>query len=347
MQELRTSKEAVLMNVVHDATPVNVQATMQEEIVARLVLEAVPDAALVPTKLLKAFNNMVFMDEAEKDSAFKWKRSQIIAFLGKVKGNPDAYNVVQTARDSLTKVVDKIVSISQETNPKPFLQSHITALYQVKNKEFNLETIFDLVGWFFSVTGTSPTGANRENYYYPLACLFCVFWRRLTRPENAEVEAYIAANNEPQKIQMTVFDQGKASKKVTRICIMSNVPGKKEFKTEREKVRDSREDALIADGLQEKRLKNQTMVKPNGQKFGSCAETLPFLFIKSILSDVDAKTAEGFAFKPQLILPEEGKTYKYNKPSAEQIDRACNNCAYLLGPGRLGFTYDNFTESKY
>ena len=34
------------------------------------------------------------------------------------------------------------------------------------------ETLFNLVGWIFSVAGTSPEGAGRSNYYYPLAALY-------------------------------------------------------------------------------------------------------------------------------------------------------------------------------
>jgi len=46
--------------------------------------------------------------------------------------------------------------------------------------DFELETLFDLVGWIFSVTGQIPKDATAANYYYPLVILYCQWCRTLS-----------------------------------------------------------------------------------------------------------------------------------------------------------------------
>ncbi|KAG0700222.1 hypothetical protein DFH29DRAFT_1056401 [Suillus ampliporus] len=314
----------------------NIQTSMQQEIAASM--DAVPTDVVhrAASGLKPAFNNKVEMNQEKgKKSAFDWNKGDILGFFTDIVKKPGGYNVEKSAEGSLKNVVDEIhkLAINADKKKKIFVVSDLEATYQ--GKKFRLETIFDLVGWIFSVTGTSPAGATAKNYYYPLACLYCVFWRRLT-------EVALPFDHDPGMIQMTWFEEGKGKDKVDRICISATLDGQG-LRDEKNAARVRRQQALIASGLLDKKMEGKTLVTtPNPQYFGHCAETLPFLFIKSILNSVNAATAQGFAFKPKLVLPDKvGEKYEYFKPDIGVFADPCPNCAHLLGVG-LKFKDPNF-----
>ncbi|KAG1726973.1 uncharacterized protein EDB91DRAFT_1254087 [Suillus paluster] len=285
-------------------------------------------AASTASDLKAAFNNKVEMNQVKgKKSAFDWNKGDILGFFDDVEHKPGpktgGYNVEASAQASFKKVVDAIKKLVNNNDKKKriFLDSELHATYQ--HKEFRLETIFDLVGWIFSVTGTSPAAATTKNYYYPLACLYSVFWRRLT-------EVNLPFDHDPGMIQMTWFEQKQGKDKVTRICISATLDGQG-LAQQKNAARLRREQVLIDSGLLDKNMRGKTLVtSPNPQYFGHCAETIPFLFIKAVLGSVDAATAQGFAFKPKLILPDKvGDKFEYFKPTGVFAD-PCANCAHLV-----------------
>ncbi|KAH7928816.1 hypothetical protein BV22DRAFT_170524 [Leucogyrophana mollusca] len=292
-------------------------------------------AAARDPPLLKAFNG-----KEDMVAAFKWPKEKILDFFDRVTAQPGprGYDVEAGSQKSLDAVVLSIHKLVKETTSQKsiFLDPPLSVTYQ--KTEFKLETIFELVGWIFSVTGTSPSNANRNNYYYPLAALYCVFWRRLT--EKTTIDPPL--KHDPNMVQMTWFTQGGK----TRICISSTLDGigLKPFK---DAAQLRRQDDLIKSTLLPKEYKNKTLVEtPNPQMFGHCAETAPFLFIQSIVKEVTASTAEGFALKPKLILPDKYKEpYDYARLDYRVLRPPCENCSYLVP--RLGFKLKNFDPPTY
>ncbi|KAH7928660.1 hypothetical protein BV22DRAFT_184460 [Leucogyrophana mollusca] len=281
--------------------------------------------------LLRAFNG-----KEDMVAAFKWPKEKILDFFDRVTAQPGprGYDVEAGSQKSLDSVVLSIHKLVKQTTSKEsiFLSPPLSVTYQ--KTEFKLETIFDLIGWMFSVTGTSPDKANRNNYYYPLAALYCVFWRRLT--EKTTINPPL--QHDPSMVQMTWFTQGGK----TRICISSTLDGiNRDLKDSKNAARLRRQDELIKFTLIPKEYKNKSLVEsPNPQLFGHCAETTPFLFIKSIVKEVTA--AEGFALKPKLILPDRYKEeYKYARLDYRVLRPPCENCSYLVTTG-LGFKLKNF-----
>ena len=142
-----------------------------------------------------------------------------------------------------------------------------------QNTMFMLESMYDLVGWIFSVTGTTPASATRENYYYPLAGLYSIFCRQLI----GEV------TNEPQMVQLSFFTQMVSGASTGRIVIgatLDELPNKI-----KEPARVRRAQILVNFSIiRQEEVQSSNVQQPRGsrgQKFGHCAETFPFLFLNS------------------------------------------------------------------
>jgi len=293
------------------------------------------DSFIKDQALLPAFNGKVDMT-----AAFKWSKYNILDFFDKVTAQPGprGYNVEAGAQKSLDAVVTAIHTLVNSGTPQTsiFLPNQLDVFYYTT--KFRMETIFELVGWIFSVTGFSPPNANRNNYYYPIAALYCVFWRRLT--ENSTIDPPI--KHDPNMVQMTWFKVGSD----WRICISSTLDGIG-LKPYKDAAQLRRQDVLIASGLLPQSMKNKSLVPtPNPQMFGHCAETIPWLYIKSILKSVSATSAEGFAVKPKLFLPDKyQEAYVYARLDYRVLRPPCENCAYL--PPKLGFKAPNFEPPTY
>ena len=147
--------------------------------------------------------------------------------------------------------------------------------------EIEHATIFDLVGWIFSISGTSPAGATRSNYYYPLIALYCMFVRRLCPNPRLPGDAM----GEPQMVQATWFKQGT----VIRVAIGATLD--KPGSGPKEGARIQRATRMVDIGwLRPQDRDTLTYVPaptalPNQpslpQLFGHCAESLPLIYIQS------------------------------------------------------------------
>ena len=156
----------------------------------------------------------------------------------------------------------------------PIRLGSLTVDYQ--GNKFELRTLYDIIGWIFSVLGNenAQVGATRENYYYPLMMIARVFSAKLI--SNAKA---------PDVWMVMWFKQTVNGKKVTRVVLLGATlddPSDivKEETKEFRKGLLKREEVLIwMDG----RLPPEQEQGPSGaivrQDFGHCAETYPLLFI--------------------------------------------------------------------
>lgn len=128
-------------------------------------------------------------------------------------------------------------------------------------------TVLDLVGWIISVSGPAPSDAERETYYYPLCGLYAYFCRTLLGIKKRE----------PQMIQLTYFQQGTTK----RAVLGANLD--KPPNDVKDRIQRARNAQMVTAGLI---VPNQASgVDQAGgaapQKYGHCAETFCFLFVKS------------------------------------------------------------------
>ncbi|KAG1818749.1 uncharacterized protein BJ212DRAFT_108258 [Suillus subaureus] len=207
----------------------------------------------------------------------------------------------------------------------------LTVSYQGTN--FELETLFDLVGWIFSVTGQTPNNATSANYYYPLVILYCQWCRTLCANEKKE----------PQMVQITWFPEGSTK----RVCLGSNLDKPK--RTRKDAARIKRFDRLLKDNLAKEDEREKSYVGDGGQLIGHCAESFPALFIKSLGNKVTLADVRGVAVKPFKALSSEVAN-KFAVPDTEArkelLEDPCNNCKVVLP--RLGshINLDNFSILK-
>lgn len=161
--------------------------------------------------------------------------------------------------------------LRNRTGNRIFLASPVAVSYQGTN--LNHESIFDFVGWIFSVSGDSPTGADKTNYYYPLVALYTYFCRMLCPDESYE----------PQMVQITWFTQGS----VNRAVLGGNLdrPDRQQGQHVKNDARKRRCQKMIDVGWLTQQQMNASFVilasGSRGQKFGHCAESLPFLYIQT------------------------------------------------------------------
>lgn len=138
-------------------------------------------------------------------------------------------------------------------------------------------TLFDLIGWLFSVAGTSPDHASRSNYYYPLVALYAQFC----------LLACDSNKRAPQIVQLTWFTQGDK----TRAVLGANLDKPKPT-TVKDNARSRRVDELIARTLVQEAERNTSYVvtvsatgqRRYGQLFGHCCETWPWIYMKSYVT---------------------------------------------------------------
>lgn len=128
-------------------------------------------------------------------------------------------------------------------------------------------TLLDLVGWIISVSGPAPSNATRDNYYYPLCGLYAYFCRTLLG----------AKKREAQMIQLTFFQQG-TTKRVVLAANLDNPPN-----DSKETIQQARNAQMVSASLivpnQASEVDQAGDALP--QKYGHCAETFSFLFVKS------------------------------------------------------------------
>ncbi|KAG2038186.1 hypothetical protein BDR03DRAFT_1010118 [Suillus americanus] len=262
----------------------------------------------------------------EMEDAFNLTQTQIVALFNSIKAKFDYYEVINDTptRESFPKVVERIETLLKRKSIFPDGNA-LTVSYQGTN--FELETLFDLVGWIFSVTGETAKDATAANYYYPLVILYCQWCRTLC----ANVK------KEPQMVQITWFTQGSTK----RVCIGSNLDQPKAAR--KEVARTKRFDRLLKDKLAEEDERLKSYVGDGGQFIGHCAETFPVLFIKSLGNKVTLADTRGVAVKPFEALMAANKfVIPDKKVRKDLLQDPCNNCKVVLP--RLGnINLDNFS----
>lgn len=257
----------------------------------------------------------------EMQHAFTMNATQIVALFDEIAAGLEYYEVIDNTptRQSFPKVVERIKFLQKRSTIFPD-GSALTASYQ--GMDFGLETLYDLVGWIFSVTGNTPADATAANYYYPLIVLYCQWCRTLC----GKVE------KEPQMVQITWFPQGSA----IRVCIGGNLDRPKKLR--KDIARMNRFGMLLAHGLAQEDEVEKRYTDDGGQLIGHCAETFPMLFIKSLKDKVTLPDVRGVAVKPFEALGE-GVANKFAVPDTvplrqQLLEDPCKNCKVVLP--RLG-----------
>ncbi|KAG2748834.1 hypothetical protein P692DRAFT_20819074 [Suillus brevipes Sb2] len=253
--------------------------------------------------------------------AFDPMSLQIVALFDEIAAGLEYYEVIDNTptRESFSKVVERIKFLQKRSTIFPD-GSALTASYQ--GTDFGLETLYDLVGWIFSVTGNTPGDATAANYYYPLIVLYCQWCRTLC----GKVE------KEPQMVQITWFPQGST----IRVCIGGNLDRPKKLR--KDIARTNRFGMLLAHGLAQEDEMEKRYTDDGGQLIGHCAETFPMLFIKSLKDKVTLPDVRGVAVKPFEALGE-GVANKFAVPDTvplrqQLLEDPCKNCKVVLP--RLG-----------
>ncbi|KAF8890631.1 hypothetical protein BD779DRAFT_1516138 [Infundibulicybe gibba] len=274
------------------------------------------------TTILKAFNNTTAINDA-----FKWTRTEIIAFFEKVSKEMDTYDVEAGSRTTFATAVATVKSMTNTI----FLDKAIAVKYQTH--DFKLECLYDIVGWIFSVVGASPTSATKANYYYPLLALYCIICRRLINN----------TGKEPHMAQLTYFKQTVGTVVKWRVVLGTVLDRPK---LARKEVARKNRFALLqtASLVQATEIDTSNVLQPNGaeaQKFGHCAETFPFLWYTAVKAQVDKPGVSGFSFLfTQAIAAEVGAEAQYKAPAGQVLQDPCLNCQTLIG--RMGLTLANF-----
>ncbi|KAG2038180.1 hypothetical protein BDR03DRAFT_999527 [Suillus americanus] len=267
----------------------------------------------------------------DMQAAFALNRAGILTLFKDIRDRLDDYGVINNnlTRASFPSVVQGIEAL-QNVIVYP-VRAALTVNYQGTN--FELKTLFDLVGWIFSVTGQIPEDATAANYYYPLVILYCQWCRTLCANEEKE----------PQMVQITWFIQGLEGTK--RVCIGSALdrpgPGRKNA------ARINRFEKLLQYELAEEGERHESYVGDGGQLIGHCAETFPVLFIHSLGNQVALADVRGVAVKPFSALNDRLPN-KFHIPNTvvlrdELLADPCRNCKVVLP--RLGndLNLDNFS----
>ncbi|KAF7790372.1 hypothetical protein EIP86_001327 [Pleurotus ostreatoroseus] len=294
----------------------------------------------------KAFNGQVDIADAMKWTNVNNREGtdQMLDLFDKIKANPATYGMQVKARDNVSAVVDKIRDMID--NYQVFMDSPLQAYYQ--DKSFDHYTVFDLIGWLFSVCGDSPSEASRSNYYYPLSALFSVFSRL----------AASDGNDEPQMVQVTWFTQTVGQSAITRAVVGANLDDNAgEHRDEKDSTRTARAQMFVDVGLLDQSKIDDSLVKaPSAsgsgpkrrafaQLYGHCAETYPFLYLQSVQSQIpQLQAAAGLALRTTDLLPS-NSSIPLDYAEADviaAITNPCANCTDLIQ--KLKLNYDNFKK---
>ena len=168
------------------------------------------------------------------------------------------------------KTPDKYPGFIIVPNEDPIRFGSLTVDYQ--GNKFELRTLYDIVGWIFSVVGNVPIGATRENYFYPLMMIARVFSTKLI------------SNKKAPDVWMVMWFKLKINNRlVTRVILGATLDAppqivKEETKDFRKEVLKKAQVLFWRDGV----LPPMQVQEPSGivgQDFGHCAESYPLLFI--------------------------------------------------------------------
>lgn len=155
-----------------------------------------------------------------------------------------------------------------------------------------VRSLYDLVGWIFSVgAGKIDKTASRNDYYLPLICVYCVFCRRLTEhltipPNQLGVDTLAAepVNYDPTMTQISWFnnpedDQTYFSLSANLDCWSQSI--RDVYQRTKNEVQRDRAGQFKSLGIIGQGVDVNAIPVGGTNKYGMCAETVPFLFIKS------------------------------------------------------------------
>ena len=183
-----------------------------------------------------------------------------------------SWHLVSYVNLGKAKTPDKYPGFIIVPNEDPIRFGSLTVDYQ--GNKFELRTLYDIVGWIFSVVGNVPIGATRENYFYPLMMIARVFSTKLI------------SNKKAPDVWMVMWFKLKINNRlVTRVILGATLDAppqivKEETKDFRKEVLKKAQVLFWRDGV----LPPMQVQEPSGivgQDFGHCAESYPLLFICS------------------------------------------------------------------
>ncbi|KAF9261305.1 hypothetical protein L218DRAFT_1046842 [Marasmius fiardii PR-910] len=274
-----------------------------------------------------------FNGEVTKDDAYNMDSQAILTLFGQFRDHPDLYNVEPNSRASMEQAVATITTMITGPRKTYLLDVRLNVNYQ--STSFALETLYDIIGWIFSVVGTTPAGATKENYFYPFLGVYFMFCRKLISQRKRD----------PGMVQITYFSQTVGGQVVQRVCLGANMD-KPEY-PRKEVARKNRTTQMVASGqIKEDEQEYSDVPVAQGQqppKVGHCAETFPFLFIRSLGTAVTKNTVGGIAGKMDLAFPFDKEVPNPPYVPAQVIpnlESACNNCKFLINNN--GWNVQNF-----
>ncbi|KAG2365626.1 hypothetical protein BDR07DRAFT_1549141 [Suillus spraguei] len=266
-----------------------------------------------------------FHETMEKDIEFD--AAKIMELFDKIKDNLNYHEVINNilTRNSFPNVVERIKYLRDKSTA--FLDKQLTVSYQGMDCKF--ETLFDLVGWIFSVTGLIPDDATAADYYHPLVILYGQWCQTLLGKKDKQ----------PQVVQITWFTQ----ESIKRVCLGSSLDKPKKARKD-----SARENILVPTGLAKEDERNKSyMPGDEGQLIGHCAETFPALLIKLLGNKVALADVGGVAVKPFEALKVEDKLAIPDMAVRKKLlENPCANCKVILL--RLGnINLDNFSTNNF
>ncbi|KAF8342513.1 hypothetical protein F5887DRAFT_1214975 [Amanita rubescens] len=167
-------------------------------------------------------------------------------------------------------------------------QSDASLIIGYQGNEFKLRTLYDIVGWIFSVVGDVPNGATAENYYYALMMIGYVFCTKLiyaTTSQHKGQPPRDVLSKASDIWSVMWFEQMVNNELVTRVVLGANLD--KPGKIQKHDAKDFRKRLLKNGGMlvwDDEGAPAQRAVC-RAQDFGHCAETYPLLFIFSLAKD--------------------------------------------------------------
>ncbi|KAF8551142.1 hypothetical protein OG21DRAFT_321879 [Imleria badia] len=223
-----------------------------------------------------------------------------------------------------------------------------------------VHTLYNLIGWIFFVSaGRIEKRATRDNYFLPLVCLYCLFCRRLS--ENLNLPAPVATPNhvaglmdhDPWMLHIMWFNNPPDNK--TYVCLSSSLDcatpaSRAAYAPTKRKIQHQRGEQMKAIGIVGHDVDVDALPVHEGIRYGMCAETVPFLVVKSIMDKkstipFEVTSAEGFAIEGFRFLPNQivgfpaaidydSDVVKESKPLREP----CNTCRTVMERLRLRIT---------
>ncbi|KAI0536515.1 hypothetical protein GGR58DRAFT_475017 [Xylaria digitata] len=210
---------------------------------------------------------------------------------------------------------------------------------------------YDLLGLFLSILGPAPPGADKLNYFLPLTALYAQWCSRIAgKDEPGKVgvgflpAVYQATWKRRDPVPNDKFDYFLGSS-VAGDNWEANQVGQWRLRVQQARFNmfhSSLRIKLFEKADFDEQSSPEQKNRPNGQPFGNCAETYPFIF-SSRSAPENNKNLGGIALKSSLINKGTSPIYNHNKVSKAQVG-PCLNCQQLIT--NSGALQENFQVLK-